>query len=111
ICLRCLEKERERRYASALALAEDLEAWLRGDPIAARPISTLGRLVKRIRKHPVSSGVVILSTGLLIAGTILSMWMLDRRARDAEAARDEAQAAMLRAGEESRARQESETAK
>src|SRR5216117_2354597 len=43
ICLKCLEKEPQRRYASAVALAEDLERWLKHEPIRARRIGVIGR--------------------------------------------------------------------
>jgi serine/threonine-protein kinase len=50
ICLRCLEKDRARRYTAAAAVADDLEAWLRGDRIAppgGGPLHRLGRILRR----------------------------------------------------------------
>ena len=46
ICLKCLEKDPQRRYSSALALAEDLERWLKHEPIQARRTGVLARWKK-----------------------------------------------------------------
>jgi predicted Ser/Thr protein kinase len=76
ICLKCLEKEPVRRYASAQALREDLQRWLRGEPIAARPVTTAERVWKWVRRHPAISallGVIVLGA-MVSAATILTQW-------------------------------------
>ena len=52
VCLKCLEKEPQRRYGSAESLAEDLERWLAGEPIQARRSSSWERLRKWARRRP-----------------------------------------------------------
>src|SRR5437868_718783 len=52
ICLKCLEKDPKRRYASALALAEDLEHWLKHEPIRARRTGIVVRGSKWVRRNP-----------------------------------------------------------
>ena len=69
ICLKCLEKEPTARYASALALAEDLERWERGEPTAARPVGPVIKGWRWARRNPGVAGLLGLVGALLIAGT------------------------------------------
>src|SRR6266481_1079908 len=55
ICLKCLEKDPQRRYSSALALAEDLEHWLKHEPIQARHAGIVTRGKKWVRRNPSSA--------------------------------------------------------
>ena len=63
ICLKCLEKDPKRRYSSALALAEDLERWLKHEPIQARHTGVLARGRKWVQRNPSSALLV----GCLVA--------------------------------------------
>src|SRR5881227_938294 len=67
ICLKCLEKDPKRRYASALALAEDLERWLRHEPIQARHTGVFARGGKWVRRNPTSTLLVASLVGLAAA--------------------------------------------
>src|SRR5205809_1322475 len=58
ICLKCLEKDPKRRYSSALALAEDLECWLKHQPIQARHTGVLARGRKWLQRNPTSAVLV-----------------------------------------------------
>src|SRR5213596_3019636 len=55
ICLKCLEKDPQRRYSSALALAEDLERWLKHEPIQARRTGVFTRGRKWVRRNPTTT--------------------------------------------------------
>src|SRR5207249_3299499 len=67
ICLKCLEKDPKRRYSSALALAEDLERWLRHEPIQARHTGVFARGGKLVRRNPTSALLVASLLGLAAA--------------------------------------------
>ena len=69
ICLKCLEKEPQRRYPSALALAEDLERWLKHEPIQARHTGVLIRGKKWIRRKPAIAALV---ASLAALGAVLA---------------------------------------
>jgi WD40 repeat protein len=88
ITLQCLEKDPARRYASAAALADDLEHWLRHEPILARRASALERVSKWARRQPMLAAAVILLHIVLAVGLagILWQWRQAVVARQAERA-------------------------
>jgi len=73
ICLKCLEKDPKRRYPSALALAEDLEHWLKHEPILARGTGLFTRGRKWVRRNP-STAVLITLLVALAAGSGVVIW-------------------------------------
>ena len=110
IVLKCLEKERSRRYSSAAALAEDLDRYLHDDPVLAGPPSTAYRAVKFIKRHRVSVVAGILVSLSLLAGLIGTAFGLARAKLEtaaAESARLDAERAQ---GESEQARIEAEAA-
>jgi serine/threonine protein kinase/Tfp pilus assembly protein PilF len=70
ICLKCLEKDPKRRYSSALALAEDLEHWLKHEPIRARRPGLFGRGKKWVRRNP---SIAVMAALLLALAAPLSV--------------------------------------
>jgi hypothetical protein len=69
VALKCLDKNPGRRYASALALAEDLERYLAGEPIQARPASASEKAWKWARRRPAAAALVLVSAAALLALT------------------------------------------
>src|SRR5438874_9628389 len=67
ICLKCLEKDPKRRYSCALALAEDLERWLKHEPIRARRTGIFTRGRKWVQRKPAIAAVIALSVALAVA--------------------------------------------
>jgi len=85
ICLKCLSKEPQRRYASTAALAEDLRRFLRGETITARRAGRLERLARWARRSPAAAA--LLAVTLLVATTVLGAggWLIGRQILTARA--------------------------
>jgi WD40 repeat protein len=94
ICLKCLQKEPRERYPSALALAEDLQRFVKGEPILARPVSQGEKLWRWCRRKPLVAALlasVMLLVLFVAVGTPLAAFSW-RQQRD-EARRNEGRAA------------------
>jgi WD40 repeat protein len=74
ICLKCLAKEPSRRYGSALALAEDLERFVAGQPIAARPAGAVERCVKWVKRRPAAAALVAVSVAAALSLLAGGLW-------------------------------------
>lgn len=95
ICLRCLEKDPARRYDSAAALADDLDRWLRHEPLSIRPASAAQRMVKWIRRRPGIAALLVVSGLAVVLGTVGITWQWQRARAAARDARRIAYAAEI----------------
>src|SRR6185436_6990409 len=86
IVMKCLEKDRTRRYETANGLAMDLQRHLNNEPVVARPPSTVYRFQKLVRRNRGAAFAVAAVLTVLVLGALVSTWQAfeARRARDAE---------------------------
>ena len=81
VCLKCLSKDPADRYASAAALADDLDRYLAGRPVEARPVALAVRAYRWIRRRPIETTIVLFA--LLLSASAVAV-AVDRWARDVE---------------------------
>jgi serine/threonine protein kinase/tetratricopeptide (TPR) repeat protein len=74
IAMKCLEKDRNRRYGTANGLAQDIERYLADEPVEACPPSPGYRLRKTLRRHRGGVLTAVALLGLLVVGVVLSTW-------------------------------------
>jgi eukaryotic-like serine/threonine-protein kinase len=92
VCLKCLQKEARKRYASAAELVDDLQRFLKGEPVRARPVGAWGRLRKWARRRPAVAALsaAVLATAALGFALVTWKW---RAALHAQAEAERAQGA------------------
>jgi tetratricopeptide (TPR) repeat protein/predicted Ser/Thr protein kinase len=78
ICLKCLHKEPHRRYRTAYELAEDLRRFLDGQPIQARPVAALDKVVRWTRRNPLAAGLLVATSAIFLGATALALALANR---------------------------------
>jgi eukaryotic-like serine/threonine-protein kinase len=87
IVMKCMEKEPGRRYQSAKAVADELDRYIKGDPILARPTGIFSRTYKKVRKNrPVAITVAVglLMIGILLTISIRARWKAQKQTEIAQ---------------------------
>jgi serine/threonine-protein kinase len=100
VCLTCLRKAPSARYASAEALADDLERFVRGEPVAARRPGPVGRALRWCARHRLAAGLLLSAMATLVALSVAAgaIAAAQRRARRDEVLATNAYAAWAVAG-------------
>ncbi len=78
---RCLQKEPTARYATALAVAEDLQRYLEGRPILARPISLANKFYRWCRRNPAQAANMTIVLGVALCAALIWIWISNREKR------------------------------
>ena len=78
ICLKCLEKEPARRYATAKEMADELGRFQNDEPIRARPVSAVEKLWRWCRRRPALAGALSAALIFLVVGLVVSLWQWRR---------------------------------
>jgi serine/threonine-protein kinase len=93
VCLKCLRKDPQRRYASAAALGDDLRRFLEGRPIEARPPGLTGRVWRWCRREPAAAALLATAVAAVSVAVGGAFWVQSQQAAAREAmARQEGQA-------------------
>ena len=93
ICLTCLNKDPQRRYRSAEAMAEDLDRWLAGVPISARPVTPTERVWRWCRRKPLLAALWLGLATAIVIGFVVSNTEWRRANRNAATLRESLYAA------------------
>jgi tRNA A-37 threonylcarbamoyl transferase component Bud32 len=96
VCLKCLQKEPRKRYATAEELAQDLRRFQAGEPIQARPVGRVERAAKWVRRNPVLAGMAAVVVLALLGGTAVSTGFGIVAWRQAESAKNNAADALAK---------------
>jgi serine/threonine protein kinase/tetratricopeptide (TPR) repeat protein len=93
IVMKCLEKDRTRRYDTANGLSHDIQRYLSNEPVTARPPSRAYRLGKFVRRNKLAFAAGVAVTIALLSGIVVSTWQATRAWRAEQVAKEEKESA------------------
>jgi tetratricopeptide (TPR) repeat protein/predicted Ser/Thr protein kinase len=88
VVMTCLEKDPDRRYESARALADDLGRFLDGEPVEARPVGLVERAIRRARRNPIATTAIAAAVAAVIALAVVAVGGWVKYTVDLERERD-----------------------